>query len=309
MKKILFIAVVAIGAMTSCDHVENPYPATVSQGTWDLYPNGDSTHYYTNVFTGFSANTNADRNVVIEDYTGHYCVFCPAAAAAAEATEAANPGRVFVSTVHAGPFGTGTLQQLYPSSGYTHEFYNSTTEAIGNYFGNDWAGSLFQGNPFGSVSRYDAGNGTPTMGPATWDATATSLLTTNDLKVNIQAESNYYPSTRGFFLHVEAENISAGNELKLVTQLHEDTMVAFQLFPGSVTDSFYVHHDILRGTLDGKTFGESLDASHLDANGKYYFDYIYELPAGYDPDNMHVLIYVRDAVTEEIYHVIEEHVH
>lgn len=308
MKKILFIGLVAIGGFTSCDKVENPYPATISQGTWDLYPDGDSTHYYTNVFTGFAANANVNRNILIEDFTGHTCNFCPAAATEAESIEASNSGRVFISTVHAGPNGTGTLQVLNPGQGYNTVFYNSTTEELGNYFGSDWSGSLFTGNPYGTISRNSDENGTPMQGPLTWSPSATAILTANDLKVNLQAEANYYPTKRGLFLHVEADNIGGvSNELRLVVQLHQDSLVAPQKLFDQSQDLNYVHHDILRGTIDGRTFGQELDTAHLDLNGKYYFNYIYELPAEYEADNAHLIIYVRDAVTEEIYHVIEKH--
>jgi hypothetical protein len=309
MKKVLFITAIALGALTSCDKVENPYPPADLGISWGLYPNGDSLHYYTNVYTAFGANANVDRNILIEDFTGHTCNFCPAAAEEADDIKNENPGRVFVSGVHAGPNGTGTLQVLNPGAGYNTVFYNETTDELGNYFGNLWAGSLFTGNPFGTISRNGDENGTPMQGPQTWDPSAVALLTANDLKVNLQAQLNYFPSTRGVFLHVEADNIGAvSNELRIVVQLHQDSLIAPQKLVDNSQDPNYVHHDILRATLDNKTFGQELDLEHMDANGKYYFNYAYELPAEYAADNAHVLIYIRDAVTEEIYHVIEKHI-
>ncbi len=96
--------------------------------------------------------------------------------------------------------------------------------------------------------------------------------------------------------------------MRIVVQLHQDSLVAPQKLVDNSQDLNYVHHDILRATLDNKTFGQELDLEHLDANGKYYFNYAYELPAEYAADNAHVLVYIRDAVTEEIYHVIEKHI-
>jgi hypothetical protein len=308
MKKYLAIALFFAALVTSCDKVENIYPPSTG-GTWDLYPNGDSAHYAQNEWPTFAANTNTDRNILIEDYTGHQCNFCPAAAVEAESIESANPGRVFISTIHAGPNGTGTLQELNTAAGYSTIFYNSTTVELGRYFGVNWPGTQFLGNPFGAISRTDNGNGTPMEGPQTWTTSSNSVLAANDLKVNLQAETNYYPSTRGLFVHVEADKIdgSLTNELKLVVQLHQDSLVAPQKMFDQSQNTSYVHHDILRGTLDGRTFGQTLDAEHMDVNGKYYFDYIYELPTEYDSHNMHLVIYVRDAVTEEIYQVIEKH--
>jgi hypothetical protein len=307
MKRYLIALVVSPFLFTSCDKVENPYPPQVPQGTWELYPNGDSADYYNNVFQPFTANTNTNRNLLIEDFTGHKCVFCPAAADEAHNIELANPGRVFTAGVHASPLGMGSFQVVDPPT-YEHDFTCPEGLSIGQYFGNDWPGSPFQGNPYGAVSRADGGNGFPVQSPSSWNSTATSLISTNDLKVNIQAQSNYYPSTRGLFLHTEIENLQGvSNELRTVVYLIEDSIQKPQLFPAPTNDSLeYVHHDVLRGCIDGKTFGAELDVAHLDQNGKYYFNYIFELPAQYDPSNMHLLIYVRDAVTEEIYHVIRE---
>ena len=309
MKKLFYLLVIASAGLASCDKVENPYPPQPNLGTWSLYPNGDSAHYYANVFQAWTPNTNTDRNVLIEDFTGHKCVFCPAAAAEAESIEDANPGRVFVAGIHASPNGLGSFQQL-SAPNYLHDFTCTEGLLIGQYFGDDYPGSPFVGNPYGAVSRADGGNGFPVQSPATWNSHTTTLLSTNDLKVNIQAQVNYYPSTGGLFVHSELDVLDGAltNELRTVVYLLEDTIQKPQLFPAPTNDSLeYVHHDVLRGCIDGKTFGAELDAAHLDANGKYYFDYIYELPSQYDPSNMHILIYVRDAVTEEIYHVIEKH--
>jgi hypothetical protein len=310
MKRLLILLIAAPFIFTSCDKVENPYPPVISFGDWDLYPNGDSAHYYANVFQAFTANTNADRNVMIEDFTGHKCVFCPAAATEAHNIELANPGRVFTAGIHSSPDGLGNFQEIDAPT-YVEDFTCAEGLEIGTYFGNDWPGSPFQGNPYGTVSRADGGNGFPVQSPSSWNATTTSLLSANDLKVNIQSQLNYYPSTRGLFLHTELDVLDLGltNELRTVVYLLEDSLQAPQLFPAPTNDSLeYVHHDVFRGCIDGKAFGQELDAAHLDPNGKYYFNYIYELPAQYDPANVHLLIYVRDAVTEEVYHVVKQSV-
>jgi hypothetical protein len=70
----------------------------------------------------------------------------------------------------------------------------------------------------------------------------------------------------------------------------------------------------MRGTLDGTPWGRTL-TSALMTNGKYYLDYSYILPnqlapqgvsATHNAENMHVLIYVYDKVTLEIYQVIKK---
>ena len=307
MKKTLFILAIVAFGFASCDKVENPYPVSI-QGDYSLYPDGDSAHYAQNVWPTFTTNTNTDRNVLIEDFTGHQCIFCPAAADAAHQLELANPGRVFISTIHTGASGQMEAFQEVTLPTFAIDFTNPEGFAIGKYFGFDWPGSPFVGNPYGTVNRADHGNGFPTLSAGSWASSTDATIAANDNKVNIQAVSNYYPSTRGFFLHTEVDVVDASltNQLNIVVHLLEDTLVAPQKYP-SYTDYSYVHRDIFRGSIDGFAFGQELNASNITTNGTYENFYIYELPAGYDPTNMHVIIYVRDDATEEIYQVIKKH--
>ena len=81
---------------TSCDRVENPYPLTVQTDLdTTLYP-GNWGDYVANEWPVFTPNTNLFRNVLIEDFTGHQCVFCPAAADLAHALHESNPSRVLL---------------------------------------------------------------------------------------------------------------------------------------------------------------------------------------------------------------------
>ena len=55
---------------------------------WSLSPFEDSASY---TWPTWTANLNTAKNVLIEDFTGHTCVGCPAAAAEATNIESANP--------------------------------------------------------------------------------------------------------------------------------------------------------------------------------------------------------------------------
>jgi hypothetical protein len=303
----------------SCDKVENAYYPDPQECYDDLYPDGDSTHYANNAMPTFTENTNTDRNVLIEDFTGHKCISCPGAAIIAENIVDANPGRVFICANHTGSFGLENFQVVDVVNGYLHDFTCEEGLAIGLYFGQEWPGTSFQGNPSGTVNRYGDGNGDPITDDGNWESRTTTMLSANDLKVNIQSAKNYYSSTRGLFVHTEIDVLDPAltNELRIVVQLIEDSIIKPQSMPdvldiydGTVDgkDELYVHRDILRACIDGKAFGQKLDDAHLDANGKYYFDYCYELPAEYNASNMHLLIYVRDADTEEIYQVIKQYI-
>ena len=318
MKKLFLVSIIVLVGITSCDKVDNAYPVLPATDLdYSLFPGGDSAAYAATEWPTFIVNGNINRNIVIEDFTGHTCIFCPAAAAEAENIESLNPGRVFISTIHTSEIGIGDFQEAEATGWFTRDFTCSEGLDIGVYFGEDWSGSAFTGNPKGTVSRILDGI-QPTMGPAQWSPFTNAALAANDLKVNIQTETNFYPTERGLFVHAEIDVLDAAltNDLNIVVQLHEDSIISPQKFPGGTfpdpdpfdhIDTNYVHHDVLRACIDGRPFGQLLDDNHLDANGNYYFNYSYKLPNQYDPTNMHLLIYVRDAVTEEIYQVIEHH--
>jgi hypothetical protein len=303
---ILFLVVLA-----GCDKVTNPYPPTNGGNgelDWNLYPDGDSAHYAQNKWPVFTANANTFRNVLIEDFTGHTCNSCPAAATLAHTLETNNPNRVFTAAIHTGPTGMGPLQTIQLPD-YPTNWTNLEGLEIGKYFGSI-PGSAFQGNPRGTINRTN--NGVQlTYHPSGWTSKVNSLISTNELKVNVQAHSNYFASTRGYFLHTELEILDASlvaNQLGTVVYLVEDSIIGDQKMGDNSHNATYVHREVMRGCIDGKAFGKTLTPANLSTNGKYYLNYSYKLPTTYDPTNMHVLIYVYDKTTMEIYQVIEHEI-
>lgn len=307
-KWLLAGGLIGILTLASCDKVTNAYPpGTQTTGglDWTLYPGGDSLDYVNQGhWPTFTANTNTLRNVLIEDFTGHRCNNCPNAANLLHNIEDANPGRVFGVGVHGSPLGLTDFQE--ENATYPLVLYNDFSIEICQFFG-AVAGTSFQGNPHGAVNRELVGTDN-TVGPGSWTSKTTSQLA-SALKVNIQAHVNYFAATRGVFLHTEVDKIDNGltNDLGLVVYVVEDSIVGPQLMPNLSTNNNYVHKDILRDCIDGRAFGKTLTADYLNVNGKYYVNYAYRLPDQYNPDNMHLVIYVYDKTTYEIYQVIKEH--
>ena len=246
------------------------------------------------------------RNVVIEDFTGHKCVFCPAAADLAHDLHMANPTRVFTAGIHAGPDGIGDFQSVSPPD-YPTDFTNPQGVEIGQYFGENDGG--FPGNPRGTVNRYK--NGTIFQSPAQWTSMTNEIISNNDLKVNLQAKLNYYEETKGAFLHVEAEPQDANviNDLSIMVYLLEDSLVGDQKMSDNSHNSSYVHRDIHRGNLNNESFGRPITSENL-VNDKYLINYSFIVPNQLDgehnPSNMHLLICAFNQTTWEIYQVIKQ---
>ncbi len=303
MKNKFFIFLIGL-CLLSCDKIENPYPTSIStQLDYTLYPGGDSIAYANSEWPVFSVNNSSLRNVMLEDFTGHRCTFCPIAADTAHSIYGDYPQRVFVSTIHAGPEGLGSFQSV--SSSYPIDWTNTSGLAIGEHFGS-MPGSAFIGNPRGTINRILNG-GQHTAGVNDWRNYTQAAMATN-LKVNLQAEINYYPSTGGVFIHSEIDILDQSinvNDLYTVVILIEDSVIGKQKMPDNSTDPNYIHRDIMRGSIGSFWQGNQLTVNQFN-NGKYYFNYSYALPSQYDDSNVHLLIYVRDAITEEVYQVIKK---
>lgn len=308
MKRII-IATFLIGlfaGFSSCEKVEEPIKTGPAGLDPDIYP-GNFALYEVPTFT---ANTNTDRNVIIEDYTGHKCPNCPAAATMAADIEDANPGRVFVSSVHAGPGGIGGFQKLSsscesdPNAQFCDKLYCDESEAYGIEF---QTGFGFIGNPMGTINRYSPDGASMFEFANGWQERTEELLTENNLQVNIQAKSNYFSETNGFYLHTEVEflhDLSEGN-YNIVVALHENEFIGYQDSMGVYLDDYH-HHNVLRGCLDGGAFGLSLNGAYTEGS-KIYNDYSYQFSYGTNED-YHLLIYVYDVDTYEILQVIKHEI-
>ena len=304
MRLLLFIFLFG-SLFVSCDHVKNPYPPEVNlELDTTLYPGLWSD--YINEWPVFSQNTNTNRNVLIEDFTGHKCVFCPAAADLAHALHEADPSRVYIASIHAGPDGIGDFQSVSPPD-YPLDFTNPEGVEIGLYFGENDGG--FPGNPRGTVNRFN--NGTIFQSPTQWTSMVNDQLSSNNLKINIQSELNYYEETKGAFLHVELDPVDANvsENLGITVYLLEDSLVGDQKMSDNSHNSNYIHRDIHRGNLNSSAFGRPVSSEDLNGD-KYYINYSFVVPnqldGQYNASNMHLLIYAFNTETWEIYQVIKQ---
>lgn len=279
-------------SIVSCDKIKNPYPkGAVTELNTALYPGNWADYPWPDLSGGFGTN----RNVVLEDYTGHKCVFCPNAATVAEGIETANPDRVFVISIHSSPGGVGPFQET--DAEYTENFANETAIAYGHTF---QTGYGFDANPAGTISRIKFNN-IMFQQASDWSNLVTQVLNENDLKVGISAKANYFDATKGLFVHALIDPKSQDvSKLKVVTQFIENSFIGNQKLPGGQHDAAYNFHNTLRETLDGAPFGQALSSKTANSSGKIQFDYSYQIPAKYDPANCHVVVYVMNTETYEI---------
>ena len=106
-----------------------------------------------------------NKKIILEEYTGIHCTYCPDGHEIAQSLKDANPDNIFIINIHTGGYAT-------PSSGEP-DFRTSFGDAIA-------AQSNLTGYPSGSVNRqYFSGlsmNGGTAMGRGSWNSASSQVL-------------------------------------------------------------------------------------------------------------------------------------
>lgn len=213
----------------------------------------------------FVSTTAANRNVVIEEFTGIYCQFCPDGHRLAAATMAANPGRAWAVNIHSGNYAP-------PATGSGHSDFRTTVgNAIDDFF-------PITGYPAGTVNRNGISN------RSQWASQTTTRL--GQLSpVNVAARCTIDLDTRQMTMTVESYYTGAGvgTANKLNVFILQNNIAHYQSngasYPAQVLpDGRYNHMHMLRHALTG-TVGASL--TPVTATSFHSNQFTYTIPASY----------------------------
>ncbi len=134
-------------------------------------------------------STNPEnKNVILEEYTGINCVWCPAGHIIAQNIQDNNPNDVSLINIHVGGFAN-------PSSGQP-DFRTPFGSAIANA-----AGANFY--PSGSINRHVFSGNSSAMGRDQWSSRANQILGESSY-VNVGVEASIDISNNELTVHVEA---------------------------------------------------------------------------------------------------------
>lgn len=180
--------------------------------------------------------TEAQRTVLVEDFTGQRCVNCPNATSVLhEIVETYGQENVIPVAIHCGPFGLTNAQGLVTEAGksYWDTFFSDT-----------------QGQPVAKINR-----GNKVDDYNTW-AVCVSKELSRPTDVTITLTTDYNEETRELIVNTQVLG-KAGSEQKLQLWLVEDSIVAIQALPTGGIERQYVHNHVLRDVLNGD-WGESI---------------------------------------------------
>ena len=249
MKKIYLIIIWAVVMLTACDEVSMNERLT------------------------YVEPQEVGRAVLIEDYTGQYCVNCPRATEEIERlVEQYGDSVVIAVAIHSGPFGK---QKGEPSPLYTE---------VGDMYFNRWGLSsqpiglvdrLFSSTPFsytdwGAGVNYEIGNKAPV-----------SFLTT----------TTFDEVTRRASMEVQTIGLDAAQVIgKLQVWLIEDSIDSFQYMPDGSVNDHYNHMHVFRASVND-AWGDNVSVNH---GGVAIKNYDIVLEPAWVPEHCAVVTFLYD---------------
>lgn len=238
------------------------------------------------------ANSQAVKKVLLFDFTGHQCQFCPRGARIATSLHAIYGEQLVVMAVHCGSFSNVNATGMY-----TYDF--RTPE--GNQLCSDFGISNF---PNGSIN-FITKNGSILIPYTSWGSVVPSELSKAPA-AQISVTPTFNATNRELTAEVSSSFItSRSGNYNLAVYLIEDSIINWQLdFDANPQDNpNYVHNHVLRTSFSG-TYGELL-ASNPAAGSSFNKQYTLTLNNGYNEKHCAIVAFVFDAVTKEIIQVEE----
>ena len=228
-----------------------------------------------------------NRKVFVEDYTGHKCGNCPAAADTLKYLTKKYPGQVVALAIHAGFF--ANINASYPT-----DLRNPVSTAYDNIFGVSLAG-----NPNGLINRAGFGTGSFIKAYSTWEGEVAQMLS-RPAKFEIKIRNNFTAANNNLNSSITVKSLTNnGGIYKLVVLLSEDSIIAeqldYRLPSGSQLIPNYEFNHTLRDALNS-SFGDPIFASGAIANDstvKAFPNYL--INAAYKASKCHIIAYVYDA--------------
>ena len=213
------------------------------------------------------------RAVLIEDYTGQYCVNCPRATEEIERLiEQYGDSIVIAVAIHSGPFGKSKGE---PSPLYTE---------VGDMYFNTWGMSA---QPIGLIDRLF---GSTPFSYTDW-AGGVNYEVAIEPPVSFLTDIDYDAETRDASIEVQTIGLdSALVSGKLQVWLVEDSIDSFQLMPDGSREEHYNHMHVFRASVNDP-WGDALSVSHGQVAVK---NYELKLDPAWVPEHCSVVTFLFD---------------
>lgn len=193
----------------------------------------------------FVSTEVANKNVILEEYTGINCGNCPDGHKIANQIIAAHPGRAWAINIHQGSFAANT---------YTTQWGNALANQTG-----------LEGYPSGTVNRHVFSGSATALGRGSWNSAVNQILAQVS-PVNVAARVTLDFNTRIMTIEVEAyytANSSVPTNMLNVAILQNNILgpqSGASTNPAQVEGGQYRHMHMLRDLVTGQ-WGETIDTT------------------------------------------------
>ncbi len=227
-----------------------------------------------------------NKNVVLEEYTGIHCTYCPDGHRIAEGIAASHPGDVVLINVHQGSFASPGANEP--------DYRTPFGDALANQAG-------VNSYPSGTVNRHVFSGTKTAMSRGSWGGAADQILAQSS-PVNIGIESNFDQASRLLTVTVElyytAASATASNFINVA--LLQNNVIGPQT--GGGMGNNYVHKHMLRHLITGQWGEEIYTTSQGTLVTKTY---TYTVPAEYNSvpcvvENCDIAVFVTETHQEVI---------
>ncbi|MDR0505214.1 MAG: Omp28-related outer membrane protein [Dysgonamonadaceae bacterium] len=232
------------------------------------------------------------RNVLLEEFTGIHCTWCPDGHKRANQLKAKYLGRVDVINIHQGTY-------AIPNTGEP-DFRTAFGDAIVQQSGTT-------GYPSGTVNRHVFTGGKTVLDRGAWERYAPDIL--NDVSpVNLAAKAHIDWDTRTLTVDVDGYYTANSNAQtnKLNVALLQDNILGPQvgssLYPAMVENGLYRHNHMLRHLLSGQ-WGTTIQPTEADSS--FTRQYVYVIPEAINKepiylDNLKIVAFIAEGNQEVI---------
>lgn len=227
----------------------------------------------------------SNRNVVLEEFTGVRCGYCPEGHAIGQGIHDKFPERTVLINIHSGDFAT-------PVSGYP-DFTTQFGEAIDQNAG-------VGGYPAATLNRRKFNGGaTQALNRDRWVAAAEEVRAMPS-PVNVGVKSTFDAATRNLTVTVEAYYTADSPVAENVVQvaLLESKVIGYQSDYAKGSHKDYSHSHMLRWMLTGQ-WGEAI--APVKKGSLITKTFTYTVPETFNIENCDVAAYVSETGRQDIY--------
>ena len=286
MKKIIYIFFISMllgSVWMACDKIDEPLPLISDD---DILQNIVDTVFFVD------STIVMQKQVLLEDYTGHKCVNCPEWAIFAHELAENLDHKLVIIAIHAGWYATPDADP---------PFNADLTTQTGEDFYVDFDVAA---NPIGMINRVWY-NGDQLINPNSWETVVNEQLAVEPT-VGLTVRNKYFPKLNTVLINMDAVALTdITGKYKMCVFITENHVVSPQknnnTTIGPTPDWLdYEHMSLLRDDLN-TTYGTYISATGEMVTGEVYNkEFVYIIDDSWVTENCNIVVYLYNEDTWEV---------